>query len=942
METFVSKNGDEGIQMSKKIFDSMMGRVPSTVMQRNGVVSFSRIFNFLCIEASSWPINGSLPIGKSIRHLSTISQVDFREAKDWQDLRSMLFNLKENIQLDQIALAMNTLKRSHPSVPMSFLEEIRDLVLKNGSDLKGPRELSDILHSCAKLKFSDVAFVKSIGESVIQKRCHIQEFDNRSMATLIYSLGLIKASLSGVERMNSVFVDLPKVVCDEMVAPEREMHLNPQSLVLTLYGLGLLRQNANPEGIQKLIRLAFHSDLLSELNEQYFSMLISAMDDLKIKSNDDIWQSLKTELEKTKRREGLSSQGLCNVLRRLCIMQFPHREILESLALESVRERRINAYNGQDLANLIHSIAVYDLKSAELLPHFETRAIEPNILRIYKEYEICNVIYGFALDKPEGKDALFDTLIKEATRMKRLPHYTPQGLAMLIYSLGLVKFHKVPILEKLGKECIKPERLDLFTEQGLSIIIYGLGCLRIQASTLKTIAGKLLKEASEKERIKAFNEQALANIIYSLAQLKMPLYLYEFVSEVCQPLRVSKLNDQGLSNIIQALGWLHYKTDAHVRVLLGEAMQRGRSGTFSPLAQSNIEEAVVRLDPKFEGLVLPFLKQETKKTQLEQQSSEELISLLHRYFRNGIRDERIVKPVLQKITTKSKIEKLTFQHLADLLKILWKFGMSTSPAVPKIVKAMTDEHRREQITSKGLADAITALHWLRYSDQKMVIWFCQEFIAKHHHQNLNAEKLVTLLRALKGSELPSHIPEIIIEHLGQDLKTLKTRHLVELVQFHSLFGIRSAQSVERYLNEMIQNERLIELSLRDLSLTLDAVLSLDLQDLKPISVLVEAVDRPALFVHCRAHYLSMMIIHLCRLGKEYKKKTLKLIEKLVSAPWDSRIGEKDLTDVLKVVKEVDYEYGKLGALLNKIRRETRQTVFLKQAEMEKVQAESDI
>ena len=899
----------------------------TTLFRARGCISLALC---RCASDTTTTSEGQLPKGSVD---VPVSRVDFRNLGPWEQIRSTLLLLKSDVRIRELTEALNVMKRKGTPAPPSFLAEIRDLILDRMDQVR-PREATDIMHSCIKLDFIDPALFTAIGKCITENAlCSMKGFDNREVSTLLYSLGKVRCHCQDKAAPtiipDAIFSELLKLAVNELRLPHRMTLSEPRSLITSLHAFVFLGSTEGEDVIRQLIEVIFSPDILAKLTEEEFSVFLVALDELEQRCSTDQWVMIADELRKESRLKSFTRLSSVNVLRRLATMGFPYRDVMLSLASESTDINKLTRYNGQDLANLIHTIAVCDLHPEKNLEHFEPYVTRPTVLMNFKEQELSNIIYGFALTKNEQKAPLFQILGREAVRKKRLTRYTSQGLSLIIYSFGLVRFLDVPILVALSEECLKPERLGAFSEQALSNIIYGLGRLKVRYNALKVFANQLLIEASKPSRVKAFNEQALANLLYSIAYLHMPQFTRPFLEEICRSERLSRLNDQGLSNIIQGLGRLNYQYAKIIEILLTEAAKRVRQGRFSDMATSNVLAALVGLGIKDPSLLAPFLKKNTGRDQYKNETTKSLMAKLEKYIHLEIRDYAYVNPILMEITRHERLQELTDDQVITNLKRIWQFGMPSSNAIEPLVQELM--RRASSLSPRMTADALIVLAWLEYPNPN----FFTELIQMLNRgdevlSQLATSQILQILQSLKPSLIASESVEFLGAYICQPsvLRRLEDRALPSLLRFHVAFGIRDEKYIKNCLAEMTEKNRLSNMTLKDGAIALECLISLGLQDSEGTEKLIERLKQPSLLENCRVHYLAKLALCLCRLGTENKRSAKDYIAKIVSPPWSQSISEKDLAELLMVVKEVGYEYGKLGGLLNRRRRDAKASAFL--------------
>lgn len=822
------------------------------------------------------------------------------------------------MQTADLTEALNTLKHKTEPIPRYFLQEIQSLLLPRTGSLTA-RQTSDLLHSCAKLKYYDRDLILGLTQGVLQGKSPVHEFDNRGLSTVIYSLGQLKA-LSKDSPMPGEVLQLIKVILKELKEDYRKQYFESRQISNILHGLALLKL-ASVDEVLFLVELGFQEQYLSNFTEQGFCNFLHSLKELKFKLTPQFQTQLISELKKTERLEGLSQQGLCNVMSSLKSLEIEDQSLLESLAECSVLPNQLNSYNSQDLANLVYTISTWTISNkTPVLEAFKNRILELKNLSKMKEQELSVLVYCLAQSRVQELDSILKFLGQEVIQSSRLFLYTNQGLSMLIYSFGVAKFKDLSILRVLSKEFVKPYRLESASNQSLSNVVYGLGRFRIiKDPVLNTVITKLLNEAQRGHRLKSCNEQFLTNIIYSLAQLKLGQFLEPFLTEVLKIERISRLTDQGLSNIFQSLHWLEQSHGS--RSIIEEAIKRSAGSGLSPAAALNflnigLSTTTVQNQASFR----PLLRALLTKQRLTEFSNDGLISILLRSARAEFRERKIVLPVVLELTSVSRRTGLSVLQMSAALRLSWILGLSGNQVIDKLVTLLLSKDQWQELTSNALAEVLISLCWLNYPDQSLYSLFCQKLV--FNLQQVDPEKIVQIVRGLRVGWVPLDFVESFLDHLcaKEQLESLNLGLLVSLVQSQATFHLRDPTRVERCLEEVIKPSRISQITVKDTSILLEALIQLDLKDQPQIPTLVSIVDDSKALEMIRVHYVAKMVICLAQLGQEYKSKTGKLVEWLVRSPRSESLVEKDLMDMLTTLKEADYEYGKIGRLLNQKRQ----------------------
>jgi len=537
-----------------------------------------------------------------------------------------------------------------------------------------------------------------------------------------------------------------------------------------------------------------------------------------------------------------------------------------------------------------------------------------------KEQELSVIVYCLAQSKVQELDSIFQLLGQEVIQSSRLPLYTNQGLSMLIYSFGVAKFKDLSILRVLSKEFIKSYRLESASNQSLSNVMYGLGRFRvINDPVLNTVITKLLSKAQSSHRLKSCNEQFLTNIIYSLAQLKLGQFLEPFLTEVLKIERISRVTDQGLSNIFQSLHWL--EQSQWNPSIIEEAVKRSTGSGISPAAGLNfLNIGLSTINGRDRSTFRPLLKSLMTKGQLIGYSNDGLISILLRFAREEFRERRMVLPVLLELTSVSRRTGLPVLQISAALRLSWILGLSGNRVIDQLVTLLSTNDQWQELTPNALAEVLISLCWLNYPDQTLYSLFCQKLIDTL--PEVDPEKIVQIVRGLRVGWVSLDFMESFLDHLcaKEQLEGLNLGLIASLVQSQATFHLRDPTRVERCLEEVIKPSKFSQITLKDSSILLESLIQLDLKDQPQIPTLVSLVDDSKALEMIRVHYIAKMVICLAQLGQEYKSKAGKLVEWLVHSPRSESLVEKDLMDMLTTLKEADYEYGKIGRLLNQKRQ----------------------
>lgn len=126
---------------------------------------------------------------------------------------------------------------------------------------------------------------------------------------------------------------------------------------------------------------------------------------------------------------------------------------------------------------LLYSLARMKFRDRIRIRELVKAGIGGTRLTRFSAWDLSTLFYSLSkFDLGESEEILLE-LGKEVVRSRRLATFTEQGLAVLVYALGMIKFREMDLVQKVLEEVLKPGRIEFLTYRGLCMMLHGLSKL---------------------------------------------------------------------------------------------------------------------------------------------------------------------------------------------------------------------------------------------------------------------------------------------------------------------------------------------------------------------------------------------------------------------------------------------------------------------------------
>ncbi|GMH35245.1 hypothetical protein BSKO_03113 [Bryopsis sp. KO-2023] len=598
-------------------------------------------------------------------------RIDFRRLKDWEEVREAVRELGDTIEPRHISHAFGALKFMTPRPQREFLEELANLAIEQVQRMP-PMDLAVVIHACAKMKFVYKPLIttweKELSDAQVLEAC-----TDMDISTIVYSAGVLQREmvwgLSGKEREGGTGFTREFInrLAEEAVHPLRVQHYSEAMLSNTFYGMALLKF-AKPEILDKILEEALLPSVLPAFTVQNLASFIYSMGVVGHRHDQALRTFLQTAVE---RIDECTEQGLSNIVYALGQLKFTDREAMQPLWPKITDPDRLMAFTEQDLSNIVHGLGSLGISNEEVMGPIKTELLREGRLKEFRERGLTGMLYAFGQLK-HADEIVLDAIVKELTG-PRLRGCKPQALAVAMYSLGILKYRNMELLERLFFEVSQPQRVSMFSDQELMNVIYGLGHLRHKD---EDVIIPLAEEATSPHRLRTFTQQALATIIHTFANLsfRQHHFLDKIAREVSKPGRLAQFSEQSL--VLTAAGFVrlgHFDKTVFA-TLLDECLKPERKHTLriNPFADTMfgcLKSEAYDFD-KFEAIIELFRDPE----RLAKAQMFPLARVLLACGQIGLRDEEFLKNVRSELLKPERVENFRDDDKRDLGRAFERLG----------------------------------------------------------------------------------------------------------------------------------------------------------------------------------------------------------------------------------------------------------------------------
>lgn len=543
-------------------------------------------------------------------------------------------------------------------------------------------------------------------------------FGNLEIAKIVYASCLIKLK-------NPLFIQ--KTCYSLLNHNHSSIHIESIDLTIIIYGLSKL---SNVENIDNtIIKDVFNTKIKEALSNPNFVL-------------------------KMKEREiacVIYAMGKCNLNK--------HKLILTLLCNTLCLPKRFKNLSNHHIISILNGISNLKFKDTRFIEIFSNKIIvnQNDYLNYFKTRELCSILHSFA-NLQLHKGWIINIIIKEIIRKDRIFELSPLDKAIIVYSIGKLKFHDHRILCLVKNDWYSEFTLRNFSNHALTMTSYGLGQLK-EKQSLKLILNELIK------RINDLPSVSISNATYAMlmTQLKDKGILSIFGMRMIDLCRNGHVTMTQLATVIYAFGKLNYKNDDTViSSLMGFVMKNDFYKKMTNYSISNII------------LGLGYLK------------------------RGNIED---VKSLAWELLDKKRLASdLTSNHCIQICNCIYSFGRlgirDANDIISKLLEILLN-HGIDDLQSPGLCQIVTGLSMIKY-DNKMIYKVLLEEANRRHRFN-----------KIKPSEI-----SMIFEAAGKiDLNPVFSRHLLNWMMDSRFLKRFSFIDIVRMKNslKLLGQEKLIKL-----------------------------------------------------------------------------------------------------------------------------------
>lgn len=226
-------------------------------------------------------------------------------------------------------------------------------------------------------------------------------------------------------------------------------------------------------------------------------------------------------------------------------------------------------------------------------------------------FGLANIVYGagkWGWTFSKSAPSTFRTLAYECIQVGNVNVYSHKlnphdELCILFGSLLWLPFVSMGNMLRTGNtpillECLQADRLESYTEQGLATVVYSLGIMDTDKTAIMV---PLVVESCRRKRLEAFTEQQFSTIVYGLGLVGFDKHakLLPLVEASMQTENLKRFKAQGLCNFLHGLAKMHFKNDKLFLPMLYESISRSKAGQLSPFqAASFMQSAGCLVNPQ--------------------------------------------------------------------------------------------------------------------------------------------------------------------------------------------------------------------------------------------------------------------------------------------------------------------------------------------------------
>ncbi|GMH43862.1 hypothetical protein BSKO_11796 [Bryopsis sp. KO-2023] len=333
-----------------------------------------------------------------------------------------------------------------------------EFLVKGGTDIH-PLDFNSLLLGCAKCKFAERDSIEPIA-AMLERRLKKGSITltARDLSILIWSLGKLK--YSNVRLMNKL---------SKMALKQK---FGPRGIAMISYGCAAIGYK-NPPLLLVLAKQLSDPNELKKFNEQELASTVYSLFGLLRYSNPQLVSAVGSEIVKEKRLKKFSEQGLCTIVYGLRVARFKDIDVLKPLANEVKQPHRLEKLQTATMGNLVLGFAMVDYPDALFFDALGEEAIKPHRLAEYPKETLATMLFGFKWVGRCKKEVLA-ALACGVARGDRLREFTSPALAGVVDSLGFLGLEDEHVWDAMQAEVLREERLLEFSQDCLMKLWKGI------------------------------------------------------------------------------------------------------------------------------------------------------------------------------------------------------------------------------------------------------------------------------------------------------------------------------------------------------------------------------------------------------------------------------------------------------------------------------------
>ncbi|GMH33375.1 hypothetical protein BSKO_01209 [Bryopsis sp. KO-2023] len=826
--------------------------------------------------------------------------VDFRNLNTWEQVKEKVDKLGAKASPFHITAAFNRLKQildtSH--APRDFLMDLSSRAMAFDDVLK-PREIVDVVHACAKLKFTNGVLLEHLAGLVVgSKECSVDKLGSRNLSVLLYALGShsrygdrqIFLKGKGNQLVNAVMAQIRST--EQILWESRQ-------LAQALYGVALLEWQ-DPMVARKILAGFADPKVLQGCSESDLCSVVFSMAELKLKDKNMV-DLIMNEVGREVRVKELQKFGVASVIQNLGRLGCRKYDLMEKLCNAALAFDQGSTVSSKELAQIVHGLGIMEMTGISVLGKLGEECTNPKRIKEFAERELANLVYGFGKLRHITPE-MAAVLGKEVSKRTRLPAFTDQGLSTIIYGLSLCKIQDEKLVHALAKEVVKKKRLENFTSQAICNILQGLGKLQgLKEETLNAVMKEIVKE----ERLPNFSSQGLSTIIYTLSQVNFNniRVLDKVVAECIKPDRISTFKAQGISNLFSGLTHMGVTDKMVWQILSIEASKPSRLTSFTEQGLIQIVHALKRSRFHSDELLCAIGKEILVPERLGDYSEESLagafVILAQSDFAWRWMDNRSVSNVLKEVSKPSRLNKFSERGLCSVLKAMRLLNLKGGNVMGLLTRELMSDGKFGSVHEKGLCSVLVSLSKMGFKERDVYARICDRLLEEPMLSKLNPLHFVNIVDSLHFSEFgPDERVEKFLERVVSDevLSACTENDLVVLLRGFGNLRVSNKDTVMVLLDAVTEPEKVSKLSAKQVAFVLEACLDLGFTDQERIEKLFD--EETMLVAKAGVHHLVKITINLCKLGSIFDRFTSKLVEELSKPDRLEAITDVDLASVI--------------------------------------------